>query len=181
MSDSDVTIIDGPSATGTASSNVSTKRRSPVWAFFTIKSETDKNWVNCDLCDKKVKTKDSGTSNLFGHLKTHHPLRYAEIVKVSCASSQSKNKSTKTQHQPSLAEVIQSKAKYSKDSERHKVLTESILQYLVSGLWTYYCYYLVYSRLSSHKCVDYIFCEHNVSPLEMVVAVWMDGIKSKEN
>ena len=83
-----------------------------------------------------MKTKDSSTSNLYLHLKNHHPLRYAEISKVSKigkSHSKLKRPSKIPSQQPTMISVIESKTKYSRDSEHHKALTDSITRYIISG------------------------------------------------
>lgn len=114
------------------------RKRSPVWAYFSVPDEQHKEQVKCDICndeDGKVKTKDSSTTNLFSHLKNHHPAKYAEIAKVNNGgcSSKSKLKRKFGSGQPTLTEVLESKIPYAKDSERYRVLTQSVTRYLTAG------------------------------------------------
>jgi hypothetical protein len=125
--DDEITIVERPAQPTVLESS---RKRSPVWALFTIKDISNKDWVTCDVCQTQVKTKDSGTSNLYGHLKSHHPIRYAEIVKVSKPKPKA---STRSSSQPTITQLYEAKSKYLKDSERHKVLTECITRFLISG------------------------------------------------
>jgi hypothetical protein len=109
--------------------------------------------VTCDICkdssDSTVKTKDKGTTNLFSHLKNHHPKQYAEVAKVSLKKSSSndsctsklKTKKNKGSAQPTLTQSIERHQPYSKESERYRTLLESITQFLVSGL-SYLIYFM---------------------------------------
>lgn len=57
-----------------------TARKSAVWAYFTIKNVSNEDQVSCNLCDTKIKTCYSSTSNLFSRLKVHHPIQYHTIA-----------------------------------------------------------------------------------------------------
>ena len=89
---------DSASASASSSSSVfNPRRRSTVWTFFSVRDQSKRDWVTCDICgieDSKglVKTKDSSTSNLFGHLKVHHPTQYSEVATVCTNGNKSKSK-----------------------------------------------------------------------------------------
>ena len=68
--------------------------KSPVWTFFGLKA-SDSGCVNkedidrpvCRECGKSVLAKGGNTSNLFWHLKEHHPTLYLEVSPKSRKSS----------------------------------------------------------------------------------------------
>lgn len=89
--------------------------------------------MTCDLCTGtkvKVKTKDSSTTNLYSHLRYHHPSKHAEIAPV--AQSTPKPKKAKM-NQPTIQQAVERKTPYTIDSERHKLLVKNVTHYLVSG------------------------------------------------
>lgn len=133
-SEDDISIVEPPTVVESQSNQGASvsKRKSPVWAYFTIKNMSDKDWVSCDLCDKKVKTKDSGTSNLFGHLKSSHPLKYADIAPASAKKLSHTTKPASSSYQMTLSEAC--KRKYERTSDEYKQLTASVTKYLVSGV-----------------------------------------------
>ena len=59
--------------------------KSPVWSHFGLKANEsgcereDVDRPVCRKCGKIVPAKGSNTSNLYWHLKEHHPTLYAEI------------------------------------------------------------------------------------------------------
>ena len=145
MSDSDTdneiqVVTPAANSTGLSESSVSTgpllhsKRRSPVWGYFTIENADERDWVTCDLCTVKIKTKDSSTSNLFRHLKRHHAAQYAEIAQVSTGSTKSKAKPhTASSHQLTIHSMIEAKKPYHKESDEHRSIVKAVTNYLVSG------------------------------------------------
>ena len=147
MSDSDTdneiqVVTPAANSTGLSESSVSTgpllhsKRRSPVWGYFTIENADKRDWVTCDLCTVKIKTKDSSTSNLFGHLKRHHAALYAEIAQVSTGNTKSKSKAkphTASSHQLTIHSMIDAKKPYRKESHEHRSIVKAVTNYLVSG------------------------------------------------
>lgn len=118
-----------------------TGRRSAVWAFFSIPDSNNKDQVKCDLCNTDVKTKDSNTSNLFNHLKHNHPIRHAEVQGCATQSTSTRTpKSTKmrsaiddTDNQPTITDSFLSRTPYRKDSDRAKILTSAVTNYIISG------------------------------------------------
>lgn len=64
-----------------SSSTCSRTRRSAVWTYFSLNNNNQKkDLVICDICTRTVKTKDSGTSNLYSHLKHNHPVLYGAVA-----------------------------------------------------------------------------------------------------
>ena len=58
----------------------------PMWAYFGVKVDeagkaTDDGVVICYVCNAAVKARGNNTSSLVSHLKVHHPLKNAEVVK----------------------------------------------------------------------------------------------------
>ena len=66
---------------GGKDSDMSLKKRSVVWSYF---SPIDKLTARCQVCDKIV-SHCSNTSNLFKHLKTTHPESHTELGKRQAA------------------------------------------------------------------------------------------------
>lgn len=60
------------------SAKISRSKRSPVWAYFEGNGPKS---VVCNACGAKL-ARQSGTTNLFNHLKTHHREKYLEVVGV---------------------------------------------------------------------------------------------------
>lgn len=134
-----ITISDDEDETNSSIevSNTS-RRRSAVWAFFSLKNASEKNWVNCDICQSTVKTKDSSTTNLFNHLKYNHPVRYAQIKdhrrSISTDSASMASTSTsKSCSQPTITSAFEATSKYRDDSDRAMEITQSLTRYITSG------------------------------------------------
>lgn len=58
---------------------------SPIWQFIGFKSDAngeleDITQAICKLCTKVVSVRESQTTNLFVHLRTHHPAEAAELA-----------------------------------------------------------------------------------------------------
>ena len=85
--------------------------------------------MTCDICSKRVKTSNSSTSNLFGHLSTHHPIQYQSI-----APSGIKRKMRDIPfNQKTIKETFERHNKYSKGSPRHQEITSAVTSYITSG------------------------------------------------
>ena len=59
--------------------------KSAVWGYFGFKPDAEvkakvQDSVICRLCKKTLSAKGSNTSNLFAHLKVHHPLKHVEVI-----------------------------------------------------------------------------------------------------
>ena len=60
------------------------KSKSVVWTLFGFKVDSkgqpiDENKLICQLCHHPIAVKGGNTSNLFSHLKNHHPKKYSEL------------------------------------------------------------------------------------------------------
>lgn len=94
----------------------------------------NKDVVSCDVCDKSVKTSQGSTSNLFGHLETHHPTQYAAVASKGTTPAASRKRkldasSSKATNQPTLLSMIP----YNKGNARHATIVEAVTRYLTSG------------------------------------------------
>ena len=68
-----------------------TKRNVLLWEKF-IETD-DKNVVLCNInlsCKARIRRPDGSTSGMMSHMKTRHPLQYAEYVKQSTAAIKEK-------------------------------------------------------------------------------------------
>ena len=140
--DDDISIVDTSNSTSMSS------RRSAVWAYFTIDNFSDRDWVTCDLCkplNKKIKTKQSSTSNLRSHLRTHHPQQFSLLLSKAQSSDNSDLDSTDTSpavsskrrlcgSQPSITAMFERQTKYEKTSKRYKELTDSLTALLAGQM-----------------------------------------------
>ena len=54
--------------------------KAAVWQYFRLETELDMvkdpDLLVCRVCHVRVKTKHANTSNLYSHLKKHHPIEY---------------------------------------------------------------------------------------------------------
>ncbi|KAI2644300.1 E3 SUMO-protein ligase ZBED1 [Labeo rohita] len=57
------------------------KVSSPVWEFFGFKENSSLDSPICRKCHATVSAKGGNTTNLFTHLRVHHPLDYAILQK----------------------------------------------------------------------------------------------------
>ena len=79
-----------------------------------------------------VKTSQSSTTNLFGHLQVHHPLQYGNVAppsstrKRKCAAS------------ASLQRSVTDMMPYDRHSERHNSLVKAVARYLTCGMVPFY-------------------------------------------
>ena len=75
-----------------------------------------------------MQAKASNTTNLFQHLREHHPTLFAEIAPKAHTKQPLKNESD----QPSLSAVIASVSKYTRNSAQTKELNHEVASYLSS-------------------------------------------------
>ena len=66
--------------------------------------EKEQNKPICRSCGKEVLAKGSNTTNLFQHLREHHPSEYAEIASKSTTTAQ-RGESSKTM-QPTILDTL---------------------------------------------------------------------------
>ena len=121
---------------------------SPVWTYFGFEATDDGKLRNeelavCRLCTKKVSTKGRNTSNLFSHLRSHHPTEYNIVkevraptrgVSTSGAATSSGSDST----QPTIADALTLATKYPLNSKRWKELTNAITFYITKDMLSLY-------------------------------------------
>ena len=72
--------------------------KSAVWEHFGFERGDDgrpkqEEVGTCWLCKKNVSAKGGNTSNLLTHLKNHHPLKHAEVLKATAATQTDKTNS----------------------------------------------------------------------------------------
>ena len=105
-------------------------KRSPVWAYFD-EGPSSASTVTCKLCDGKL-ARQSGTTNLFNHLKSHHNDKYLEVVgaKPPCSGDASK---TAAGIKP-VSTSFSSELKRPCDKNRAGVITDCILDWIVDSI-----------------------------------------------
>ena len=114
---------------------------SPVWAFFGLEASADGKAVSpervlCRLCKTPVQNKSSSTSNLFTHLKRHHPLKHSELLTSTPQSSKHSKKSTHAQ--PTITEAIERTRTYQRRSKKWQQLTDSVTYCLAKDMMPLY-------------------------------------------
>ena len=101
--------------------------------FFGLKTDghviKDANTPVCRIgsCRMKVKTKHSSTSNLYSHLKKHHPREY-EAVRPPKAKKKS-SPASKT-----IEEAFKQSTKLPRSSKEHKEITKAITYYMAKDM-----------------------------------------------
>ena len=89
----------------------------------------------CKLCRRIVPVKRGNTSNLRAHLATSHPAVEAALAaKIAKDAGGEKQLFAGASRQIGVAEAYARVTKYSKDSTRHKYLTEGVTTYLVEAM-----------------------------------------------
>ncbi|GFQ77887.1 hypothetical protein TNCT_466591 [Trichonephila clavata] len=83
------------------------KSKSRAWEYFGLPANESGKIVSediavCKLCRSPVSAKSGSTSNLFGHLRLHHPLKFSEV------SNKSKVVTATVQYSPFCADVDES-------------------------------------------------------------------------
>ena len=118
---------------------------SPVWTYFGLEADAtgkpiSKDIEICRVCNSMSTTKGGSTSNLFSHIKNHHPMEYANLKEISVASS----KPSRSSHQPSSSSqptimTIMEKVKpYNRDGKKWQDLTDSITFFLCKDMLPIY-------------------------------------------
>ena len=93
------------------------KTVSPIWTYFGLEAYDDgkpisKDNAICRLCETPVPSKGGSTSNMFSHLKCHHPKKYAEPTqaiaanKLSSSNKRLSSKPSSSGPQPTILEVV---------------------------------------------------------------------------
>ena len=82
-------------------------------------------------CKKEVKCKEGSTTNLHNHLKRHHDIQ----VKL-CPPKSAKLSSTSTENNrsPQQRTLLSTWTKLSRDSARHKSISQAVVQYIVQDM-----------------------------------------------
>ena len=83
----------------------------------------------CRTCGKGVPAKGSNTTNLFQHLREHHPQIHADLAPFASKVKNSSESKANTK-QPTLSESIAGSAKYSPDSAQAKELNLAVTYYI---------------------------------------------------
>ena len=108
--------------------------KSSAWLYFSLPATQDGKVIEneqdrpvCKVCGKRVLAKASNTTNLFQHLREHHPTAYAElgpkkVVKREYSSSSSS--------QPTLGSIITSSTLYSSNSPQAKDLNRAVAYHI---------------------------------------------------
>ena len=116
---------------------------SAVWTYFGFEAD-EKGKARivseaiCRLCNARVKARGSNTSNLFSHLKVHHPLKHAEAQKARKERGSRFRSSAIPPGQPSIADALQKSAKYERSSKKWKELTDSVTLCLAKDMMPIY-------------------------------------------
>ena len=104
-------------------------KRSSVWAYFD-EGPSSASTVICKLCDGKL-ARQSGTTNLFNHLKNHHNDKYLEVgAKPPCSGDASK---TAAGTKP-VSTFFSSELKRPCDKNRAGVITDCTLDWIVDSI-----------------------------------------------
>ena len=106
-------------------------KRSAVWAYFKSTDGTGKQ-VICSLCKQTVRAGDSNTSNLWAHLRDHHPVQHtASKPKSATSSSSSRTLTVSTAaSQSPIAAAFSRGQPYDKKGETWRRLTEAITYWI---------------------------------------------------
>ncbi len=108
---------------------------SPVWTYFGLEADGQGKLISkeiaiCRLCNSRTSTKGGSTSNLFSHLKNHHPKEYAYLKSASSkpakSSHQPSSHQSSSSSQPTLASVVDKLKPYNRDGKKWQDLTDSV-------------------------------------------------------
>ena len=117
--------------------------KSIVWNYFGLKGDRNGNALKehddrpvCRICNKSVLCKGGNTSNLFPHLRDHHPTLFKEESKVLNAAGTPG--STKQQHQETLPNVIERRKCFPSNSPQAQELNATVAYYLAKDMQPYY-------------------------------------------
>ena len=108
--------------------------KSIVWERFALSAtedgkvlENEQDRPICRLCGRGVQAKGSNTTNLYQHLREHHPLIYAETApKLASKKGESSNSTS----QMTLVDTIAKSAKYGSHSTQAKELNRAVTYYI---------------------------------------------------
>ena len=111
---------------------LSRAKRSAIWAYF---HEEGSSSVKCKLCAAKL-ARQSGTTNLFNHLKAHHKVQYLEAVGGPvevAAAGDSGDKKTSAGTKPLMSFFAPGQVRTC-DKTRVGVITEMIVDWIVASV-----------------------------------------------
>ena len=108
--------------------------KSIVWERFALSATEDGKVLEkeqdrpiCRLCGRGVQAKGSNTTNLYQHLREHHPLIYAETApKLASKKGESSNSTS----QMTLVDTIAKSVKYGSHSTQAKELNRAVTYYI---------------------------------------------------
>ena len=129
------------------------KTVSPIWTYFGLEAYDDgkpisKDNAICRLCETPVPSKGGSTSNMFSHLKCHHPKKFAELTqaiaanKLSSSNKRLSSKPSSSGPQPTILEVVNKSKQYEKNGKKWQALTDSITRCLYKDMLPMYTVYL---------------------------------------
>ena len=112
--------------------------KSSAWQHFSLLAtedgkvdEKEQDRPICRTCGKRVFAKASNTTNLFQHLREHHPLIFAEAApKKLPKRGESSQPSTSNSSQTTLNELVAKSAMYSPSSPQAKELNRAVTYHL---------------------------------------------------
>ena len=108
--------------------------KSIVWDYFGVEKGSNGRPTNLDVaicrsCHKSVKAKNGNTSNLLGHLRTHHAVIHSEVTKAMKAKQTQKSTVSRTDvsiGQSTLQESLEKSQKYERKSKKWKDITDAV-------------------------------------------------------
>ncbi|KAK6182220.1 hypothetical protein SNE40_009950 [Patella caerulea] len=125
---------------------------SRIWQYFGFAANnTNQNKTLCKICRKVIASKSGNTTNLFCHMKIHHPIQYGELQKTITinpkkqSSDSSITDKDNEKSNASCSSLSSSKQKsimesmtYDKSSKRWVSLTNSVLGCLAKDMLPFY-------------------------------------------
>ena len=94
----------------------------------------------CRSCHKSVKAKNGNTSNLLGHLRTHHAVIHSEVTKAMKAKQTQKSTVSRADvliGQSTLKESLEEIQKYEQKSKKWKDITDVLRTVLLKTVYPY--------------------------------------------
>ena len=91
--------------------------------------------VICRTCKDTVTAKGSNTSNLYSHLRSHHPTIYS---KVMARKSTIKSKLSCSGVQPTITSVIEKSKLYDKHGKKWNEMTNAVTRYICKDMLPVY-------------------------------------------
>ena len=108
--------------------------KSSAWLYFSLLAtqdgkviETEQDRSVCKVCGKRVLAKASNTTNLFQHLREHHPTAYTELGPKKAVK---REYSSSSSSQPTLGSIITSSTLYSSNSPQAKDLNRTVAYHI---------------------------------------------------